>query len=326
MSTVEHQAEQLSQTDAPVSAIEVTHFSDPCCPWAYSASPALAVLRWRYGSQLHWQLVTIGLTESADQYSSRGYTPTRAALGYMRFRRFGMPFATAPRVRISATARACRAIVATRLLDPQREYEVFRALQFAQFTSTLVLDDSTDIATALERVSGLDAQAVVSALDSEQVSTAYEADRALSRTAAGGPTEFQGKAAQSDGPVRYTAPSLLLRVGEGPTAPEPNPSPTDPNADGRVLEAGGFQPVEAYDVLIANLDPTLHREPPPASPLDALERFPEGLVTQEVAAIMTSGNDAPDRAAAESALIELAGEGRARRVALGDDALWFACE
>jgi protein-disulfide isomerase-like protein with CxxC motif len=288
-----------------MSAIEVTHFTDPCCPWAYSASPALAVLRWRYGTQLNWRLVTIGLTESAEQYTRRGYTPTRAALGYMRYRRFGMPFATAPRARISATARACRAIVATRLLDPQREYEVFRALQFAQFTSTLVFDDSSDIATALERVSGLDAQAIVGALDDEQVGAAYEADRALARTAAGSPTEFQGKAAQSDGPVRYTAPSLLLRSGE------------------RTLEGGGFQPVEAYDVLIANLDPTLRREPPPESPLDALERFPEGLVTQEVAAIMTRGNDAPDRAAAESALVELAGEGRARRTPLGDDALWL---
>lgn len=306
MSTVEHQTEQLSRTEVPVSAIEVTHFSDPCCPWAYSASPALAVLRWRYGSQLNWQLVTIGLTESADQYASRGYTPTRAALGYMRFRRFGMPFATAPRARTSATARACRAIVATRLLDPQREYEVFRALQFAQFTSTLVLDDPSDIATALELVSGLDAQAIVETLDSEEVSAAYEADRALSRTAAGGPTEFQGKSAQSDGPVRFTAPSLILRAGE------------------RTLEGGGFQPVEAYDVLIANLDSTLERKPPPESPLDALERFPEGLVTQEVAAIMASGNDAPDRVAVESALIELAGEGRARRVALGDDAMWLA--
>ncbi len=77
-------------------------------------------------------------------------------------------------------------------------------------------------------------------------------------------------------------------------------------------------------MLIANLDPTLEREPPPESPLDALQRFPEGLVTQEVAAIMTRGNDAPDRAAAESALVELVGEGSARRVALGDDALWLA--
>ncbi len=286
--------------------IAITHFTDPGCPWAYSISPALAVLRWRYGAQLHWRLVTIGLTETADQYIARGYTPVRAARGYMRYRRFGMPFATAPRARIAGTARACRAIVATRLLDPEREYAVFRALQFGWFTSTLVLDEEADIATALGRVPGLDVQAVVGALDDERVSSAYEADRALARTAAGSPTEFQGKAAQSDGPVRYTAPSLIMRSTE------------------RTLEAGGFQPVEAYDVLIANLDPQLEREPPPQSPLSALQRFREGLVTQEVAAIMTAGNDQPDRVNAESALIELVGEGSARRIGLGDDALWLA--
>jgi predicted DsbA family dithiol-disulfide isomerase len=288
-----------------MATIDVTHFSDPGCPWAYSASPALAVLRWRYADQLRWRLVTIGLTESAEQYTSRGYTPVRAAHGYMRYRRFGMPFATAPRARIAGTARACRAIVATRLLDPEREHAVFRALQFGWFTSTLVLDDPADIAAALARVPGLDVEAIVGALDDEAVSSAYEADRALSRTAAGGPTEFQGKAAQSDGPVRYTAPSLILRAGE------------------RTLEAGGFQPVEAYDVAIANLDTTLRREPPPESPLRALRCFPEGLVTQEVAAIMASGNNEPDRAAAERELIELVGEGSARRVPLGDDALWL---
>ena len=289
-----------------MSNVEVIHFTDPGCPWAYSASPALAVLRWRYGAQLDWRLVTIGLTENADQYVSRGYTPVRAAHGYMNYRRFGMPFATAPRARIAGTARACRAIVATRLLDPEREYAAFRALQFGWFTSTLVLDDEADIATALKRVPGLDVAAIVGSLDDESVTSAYEADRALARTAAGGPTEFQGKSAKSDGPVRYTAPSLILRQGE------------------RTLEAGGFQPVEAYDVAIANLDTTLEREPPPESPLSALQRFPEGLVTQEVATIMTHGNNAPDKAAAERALIELTGEGGVHRVALGDDALWLA--
>ena len=289
-----------------MSTIEVTHFTDPGCPWAYSASPALAVLHWRYGAQLRWRLVTIGLTESAEQYVSRGYTPVRASQGYTRFRRFGMPFSVTPRARIAGTSRACRTIVATRLLDPPREYAVFRALQFGWFTSTLVLDDDADIAAALARVPGLDVAAIVATLDQESVLSAYEADRALARSAAGGPTEFQGKAAQSDGPVRYTAPSLILTTGE------------------RTLEAGGFQPVEAYDVAIANLDTTLEREPPPDSPLAALERFPDGLVTQELAAIMTSGNDAPDRDITESALIDLVGEGLVRRVALGDDALWLA--
>ncbi len=288
-----------------VGEIEVTYFNDPGCPWGYSVSPALAALRWRYGEQLRWRLVTIGLAESVERYVENGYTPKRASLGHMMYReRYGMPFAIEPRARLIATARACRAIVATRLLYPGRELEALRVLQFAWFTTTLLLDEDGDIAKALERVEGLDAQAVVAALDEERVSEAYEADKRETREAEGGPTHFQGKARQTDGPVRYSAPSLVFTAGE------------------RCTEAGGFQTIEAYDVLIANLDPTLDREAPPEGPLLVLERFPQGLVTQEVAAVMARGNNPPDRAGAERALVELVGDGRARRAALGDDALW----
>jgi predicted DsbA family dithiol-disulfide isomerase len=286
-------------------AISVTHFTDPGCPWAYSASPALAVLQWRYGDQLHWRLQTIGLTEHADQYLSRGYTPARSARGYLTFRRrWGMPFATEPRRRIAGTGRACRAIVATRLRHPDREYAVFRALQFAWMTTPLVMDDDEDILRAIEGVPGIDAREIVGALDDPEVDAAYEADRADARTAEGSPTHFQGKAAQTDGLVRYTAPSLIFTEGE------------------RRLEAGGFQPIEAYDVIVANLDPALDRRPAPDDPLEAIEEFPDGLVTAEVAAIMTSGNDAPDPEAVEAALIEHVAEGRIRRTSLGDSALW----
>ncbi len=284
-------------------ALAVTCYSDPGCPWAYSASPALAVLRWRYGAQLSWRLVTIGLTERRAQYE-RGYTPVRAARGYRAFRRYGMPFATQPRSRMMATARACRTVVATRLRDPQRELEVFRALQFAWFTTALLLDEDSGLTAALERVDGLDVGAILAALDGEAVSVAYEADRSEARSAEGGPTHFQGRAAQTDGAVRYTAPSLIFE------------------ADGRRLEGGGFQPVEAYDVLVANLDTSLERREPPEDPLDALHALPAGLVTQEVAAVMAHNNEVPDHAAAEDALIELAGDGRVRRVPMGDDALW----
>ena len=75
-------------------------------------------------------------------------------------------------------------------------------------------------------------------------------------------------------------------------------------------------------MLIANLAPTLEREAPAEDALEVLERFPEGVVSQEVAAIMAQNNQLPDRVAAEAALIELAGAGRARRTPLGDDALW----
>ena len=287
-------------------AIDVTHFSDPGCPWAYSASPALAVLHWRYRDQLNWRLVTIGLTERAEQYVRRGYTPAGSARGYLRFRRRGMPFATQPRARVSATGLACRAIVATRLQAPEHELPAFRALQFAWFTTPLVLDDADDLPAALERVDGLDVDAVIAALGSPEVEEAYQADRAEARTASGSPTEAQGKAAQTDGDTRYTAPSLIFEC------------------HGQRVEAGGFQPVEAYDVLIANLDPTLERTPPPEDPMEALAAFPYGLTTYEIAAIMTPNNGTPDPAAAEETLIDHVAEGEVIREPLGDGALWRA--
>jgi predicted DsbA family dithiol-disulfide isomerase len=285
--------------------ISATLYSDPACPWAYSESPALRVIEWRYGDQLAWRLALVGLTEDASQYAARGYTPVRGALGQLSFRRYGMPFAPSPKPRLSATARACRAVVAARLANPGTEWSVFRALQLANFTTPMLLEDDEALQDALRDLPGVDAAAIIAALDSPEVTEAYESDKAETRTAEGSAAELQGKTAATDGPVRFTAPSIVFR------------------SNGTELVAGGFQPVEAYDVLIGNLDPTLDRAVAPESPEPLLERFTGGLTTQEVAALMTHGNDAPDRRAAESSLIELVAEGRAARVALGDDALWL---
>lgn len=289
-----------------MAEIAVTHFTDPGCPYAYSAIPAMTVLRWRYGEQLSWRLVTIGLTEAAEEYVARGYTPALGALAALRFRRYGMPFLGAPRERVVATSRACRAIVATRLREPGREHDALRALQLAWFNTRLLLDEDEAIAEALASVDGLEAAAIVGAVDEQATLAAYAQDKELARTAENGPTHFQGKARQTDGPVRYSAPSLVF---EG---------------RGLRLEAGGFQPLEAYDVLVANIDPGLERRAPAEDPLAALRAFPHGLVTAEVAAIMAQNNVAPDLDAAEQALIELEAVGAVTRVALGGGALWRA--
>jgi hypothetical protein len=73
---------------------------------------------------------------------------------------------------------------------------------------------------------------------------------------------------------------------------------------------------------VTNLDPGLRRQAPPENPAPLLERFPLGLTTEEVALLMTEGNDAPDRPGAEIALLELVASGQAVREPLGDDALW----
>ena len=292
-------------SSATTDTISATLYSDPACPWAYSESPALRVIEWRYGDQLDWRLVLVGLTEDASQYAERGYTPLRGALGQALFRgRYGMPFAPAPKARLSATSRACRVVIAARIDHPGSEWRVFRALQLANFTTPLLLDDDAQLADALRRVPNIEADAIVARIDDPDVVEAYARDKLETRSAAGSAAELQGKTRITDGPVRFTAPSVVF------------------SQNGTRLVAGGFQPVEAYDVLIANLEPTLRREPPPETPEPLLDRFPDGLTTQEVAALMTDGNDRPDRAAAEGALLELVAAGRAVREPLGDDALW----
>jgi protein-disulfide isomerase-like protein with CxxC motif len=285
------------------ATISVTHVSDPGCPWAYSAAPHHAVLHWRYGDQLDWRLALIGLAETGESYDARGYAPVSGATGYLKFRQYGMPFDTQPRERNIGTGRACRAIVAARRIDPALEIRAFRALQLARFTTTTLFDTDEGIRAALN---GLDrADAIVAAIDDPATEAAYQEDRALVRTATGSPTEFQGKAANTDGAVRYTAPSLLFA-----------------HRDGRTLEAGGYQPVEAYDVVIANLDPGLTRRPPGEDVVEVLAAFPYALTTREVAAVMAPHLVAPDERTAEEALIAAAGTGAVRRESIGGGALW----
>ena len=116
---------------------------------------------------------------------------------------------------------------------------MFRAIQLANFNGPLVLEDDDMLRDVLGEVPGVDADAIIAALDSPEVTEAYEADKAETRTAAGTAAELQGKTATTDGPVRFTAPSIVFQ------------------SNGTSLVAGGFQPVEAYDILVTNLDPTL---------------------------------------------------------------------
>jgi protein-disulfide isomerase-like protein with CxxC motif len=97
-----------------MAPIVASHFSDPGCPWAYSSRPAIARLRWRFGEQIDWRLVTIGLSESPRAYEERGYTAGLMASGMRKFQqRFGMPFGAGVKPRMAATSRACSTMTTT---------------------------------------------------------------------------------------------------------------------------------------------------------------------------------------------------------------------
>ncbi len=289
-----------------MNKIVAWHFSDPACPWAYSSRPAIARVRWRFGDQLDWRLVMIGLSETAERYEQAGYTPGRMTAGHRKFeRRFGMPFGSGVKSRLAPSACACRAVIAAREESMELGYAALRAIQLMQFTTPGLLDDDEHLREALSDVDGLDAAAVVARIDDPAIVALYEGDKARTRSAEGRPTHVQGRHSSSDGPVRYTAPTVIFE------------------ADDRWIEVGGFQPFESYDNALANLDLGLERRPAPDRAADAVLAYPIGLTTAEVASIMRPSDlEDADQHAAERELIAAVDAGELVMQPMGTDALW----
>jgi protein-disulfide isomerase-like protein with CxxC motif len=286
------------------AAVEVTYFCDPGSPWAYAASPALAQLRYRYGPQLRFHLVLIGLWANGAEREAIGYTPVGTARGNRLMRRFGMPFSTVPRARVLGSARACRAVVAARERYPGLEHQVLRALQFAFFTTGLEVDTDEGIECALGHLGGERAAELVSLLDEPEIGLAYRADRSRARSAAGSPSQAIGRTDDVNGVARYTAPTLIF---DGP---------------GGRLEAGGFQPADSYELALAHVGAKLERRPSAQTAWQVLERVGYPLTTYELAVCMAPPLTPPDTDAAEDELVELAAEGTVRRYAAGEAILW----
>jgi 2-hydroxychromene-2-carboxylate isomerase len=287
--------------------IRATVFNDAACPWGYSANPAFRVLEWRYGDQIEWRLVVIGLRDEVSEQMRQQFDPAAVSRLVVFRDRYGMPFSLQPKARAASTGRGCRAVVAARLLAPGSEFRVMRALQLANFTTTLLLDDDEQIRSVLAGLRGIDADAIIDRLDDPKVVAAYERDKAEARNAQGTAIEAQGKASTTEpGVVRYTAPSIVFERDE------------------QRLVAGGWQPTLAYDLCIANLDPTIKRTPPPETPAPLLEHFPDGLTTAETAELLAEGPDyIPDLDAAEQAMVKLVADGVAARGSLGNHPIWL---
>ena len=284
-----------------MARIRASHITDPGCPFAYGGEALISALRWRFGDQLDWRLVMIGLAEEPAEYEDRGYTAEWMTQAWLGFRHTGMPFTMAPRTRVIATGRACRVVVAARMESQTLAWRILRALRFGWFTSGLLLDEDDALRSVLNTIPGADADHLLERIEDADVEAEYQSDREEVRSAAGSPSEAQGKA--RDG--RYTAPTVIFET-----------------PDGRRLEGGGSQPLAVYDALIANLDPDLERRPPAATALEAIEAFAHGLTTREVALIMAAPGSEPDDRAAAEELIHYAAARKLACVPIGNDALW----
>jgi protein-disulfide isomerase-like protein with CxxC motif len=250
----------------------ITEYTDPGCPWAYSAEPFRRRLSWLYGGALEWQVRMVGLAESPDEYVERGFTPERQARAFASIARdHGMPIDTSVRPRMAATLPACRAVVAARLYAPERMRALLRRLRVRHFSGELLDEPST--------IEGAARDAGIAPADLERWSAGADVEAALrdDMAAARHPPEaahvLDEKLANWSGGRRYTCPSYeIVRV-----------------ADGVRIAVPGFQPFAVYDVVTANLVPRVDRREPPASVEGVLRWTGTPLATKEVAVVCDIG-------------------------------------
>jgi predicted DsbA family dithiol-disulfide isomerase len=127
--------------------VRVREFTDPSCPFAFSAEPWRLRLLWRYGDRLAWEPRMIVLNETVPE----GVTPDDVAAAWERAGRLhGMPIDARPPLRLAPSIHACRAVVAARLRWPEREGAMLRRLRVLGFAGEL-LDDSDTLELAAEQ-------------------------------------------------------------------------------------------------------------------------------------------------------------------------------
>lgn len=253
--------------------IRVNEFTDPGCPWAWSAEPFRRRIDWLYGDALEWRLHMVGLSETPQEYLDKGFTPEKQARSSARIARdHHMPIATHERPRMAATLPSCRAIVAARDHGGERlARALLRQLRVRHFGDGL-LDDQHTIESAAHDA-GIAEGTLRAWLDDPGVEDALRADMAAAREPLPAARALDHKLANWTGGVRYTCPSYeFVRL-----------------ADGVRIAVPGFQPLAVYDVVLANLLPGRERRADPASVEEVLAWAAEPLATQEVAVLMDIG-------------------------------------
>jgi predicted DsbA family dithiol-disulfide isomerase len=284
-------------SDAPVL---LRHFTDPSCPWAFSAERQRLRLLWLYGEQLEWQLHMVVLSEETPEE----FTPEKLSGAYRHLAlMFGMPIDWGERIRVAPSVHACRAVVATRLRWPDREAALLRRLRVLNFAGEL-LDDSDTLEMAAEQA-GLPVAELAAFADAREVQEALREDMVAARSPSPASRAQDYKLGGPYDERRYTCPSYeLLRS---------TPAPADWETAGRV-DLPGFRPVEAYEAAIANLAPELTRREDPAAAEEVLAWAGIPLATAEIAAVCD--REMPDVRA------ELARTARFEPV--GSDGYWSA--
>lgn len=259
---------------AAAADVCLTEFTDPACPWAWSAEPFRRRLQWLYGDNLDWSRRMVVLSDSPEDYEEKGFTPAKQARSFAKIAHdHGMPIDTAERPRMTASEPACRAVVAARLHAPDAEAALLRAFRTRHFGGELLGDPQIIDNAAAD--AGLDAAKLRGWMAGDDVIEALSADREAARAPIPAARVLDERLANWSGGRRYTCPSYeIVR-----------------RSDGVRIAVPGFQPFAAYDVVLANLVPGTERRDPPESVVEVLEWAGEPLATREVAVVCDIGHD-----------------------------------
>jgi 2-hydroxychromene-2-carboxylate isomerase len=241
--------------------LEIAHYTDPACPFAFSAEPVRWRLRWHYGDQLRWtdRMIVLTLEPGHAERLAEGAPELQ--------RRYGMPINPSPYPRPASSEPASRAVVAARLHAPERQERLLRALRVGTMAGGLL--DDPELIAAAARDAELDPDELARWSETDEVRQALAEDIAAARSPAPAARALDDKLGGPREERRYTAPSYEI---------------TDPQR-GRMAAIPGFNPPEVYETAIANLAPTLLRRPRPANVAELLEWAGEPLATAEVAMV-----------------------------------------
>lgn len=307
--------------------VHVSEFTDPACPFAYSAEPVRRRLEWRFGEHLTWSIRLVGLARDRAAQEAKGFDAERNAAVLRSFDDYGMPLTLADRREPAGTWDACRLVLAARSAGGEPAATLaLRALRVAGLAEARPIDHP-DVLSDVCEVAGLDPVATNEAARGDAVGEAFARDLDAARTPGRIAVALDHKLADvedgwegASGPEgrRYTCPSYVFAAGGDPadageaTGPVGASAPRGP--DVTVGEVPGFQPWAAVEAVLANVAPDLHPRPWAEDPIEVLRWAPFPLATQEVAAVL--GHD--DRERARAALREAG----AFEHEVGTDAFW----
>jgi predicted DsbA family dithiol-disulfide isomerase len=244
-----------------MASITITHFTDPACPFAFSAEPIRWRLRWHYGEQLNWRTRLVVLT------LERGHAERLAEGAPGLQREYGMPINPMPYARPASSEPASRAVVAARLNAPAAEERLLRRLRVHTMAGGLI--DEPELIATCAREAGLDPDELSRSCASDEVTAELESDIAAARSPSPAARALDHKLGGPAHERRYATPSYEIAD----------------DASGRSIAVPGFNPIEAYEAAIARLAPALVRRPSPVNVGELLRWAGEPLATAEVALV-----------------------------------------